>query len=359
MEEKKSNGISVSGFFLIIAIIIIIAMGYFIYKFYNDKTTETKKAADLQTEVDRLNGTVSELQGKINSISENINVNVNNTDTGVENKTSTIEDTLPQLAGKFFDIDLITKESGEIQNVKNYKDFEYDLDSDGIIDKITLKHVLNENEDTYSFDREYYILDYNGNSIYDHWQGNGKVSIVDLDETDKYLDILVYDDGPSDDPVYYFYRKSGSQIIAMGKFSIERSFLCDGKGKILSADRMMPWVSPQVFNCYYVIEDNKFRKNNLDFSYNKDYEYTSSNGFFTTDLENLKLFENEKHNNTYGDLVELGKEYNIIKLDETTKFKIIEFVKSEKEYSPIDLKVILSDGTEGYLIHPYRKIYDI
>ena len=38
MEEKKSNGISVSAFFLIIAIIVIVAMGYFIYKFYNDKT---------------------------------------------------------------------------------------------------------------------------------------------------------------------------------------------------------------------------------------------------------------------------------------------------------------------------------
>lgn len=70
MEEKKSNGISISAFFLIIAIMVIIAMGYFIYKFYNDKTNETQRADGLQAQVDGLNGTVNELQGKINDINE-------------------------------------------------------------------------------------------------------------------------------------------------------------------------------------------------------------------------------------------------------------------------------------------------
>lgn len=81
MEEKKSKGISVSAFFLIIAIIVIIAMGYFIYKFYNDKITETKRADELQVKVDSLDGTVSELQGKINSLSEDINSNSSNENT--------------------------------------------------------------------------------------------------------------------------------------------------------------------------------------------------------------------------------------------------------------------------------------
>ena len=67
MEEKKSNGISVSAIFLIIAIIVIIAMGYFIYKFYSDKVDENKRANELQAKVDSLDGTVRDLEGKINS----------------------------------------------------------------------------------------------------------------------------------------------------------------------------------------------------------------------------------------------------------------------------------------------------
>ena len=145
---------------------------------------------------------------------------------------------------------------------------------------------------------------------------------------------------------------------------MERGFLCDGKGKVLAADRNSPWVNPQVFNCYYTIENNEFKKHSLDIFYNKDYEYTSNEVFFTTSLENLKMFEKDKSNvigtgnANANDLVTLGKKHNINKLDPNTKFKIVEFVENEnEEYSGINLKVILSDGTTGYLIHPYGIFY--
>ena len=80
MKEKKSLNISLSTFLLIIAIIVIIIMGILMCKFYNDKTKEIKKNANLQNDINRLNGTVSELQGKINSVSE-ILTNEDNKDT--------------------------------------------------------------------------------------------------------------------------------------------------------------------------------------------------------------------------------------------------------------------------------------
>ncbi|MBR0427919.1 MAG: hypothetical protein IJK18_06970 [Clostridia bacterium] len=270
---------------------------------------------------------------------------------------STSSKTVPQLAGNFYEIKSIIKEYRENEKVKNYKDFNYDLDSDGTIDKITLKHIINEKEEEYSSDRDYYSFEYNGKPIYDHWDGFGSVGIVDLDSRDKYLDIWVYDDGPSDDPGYYFFRKVGNKIIKMGELGVERGFLCDGKGRILSAHRDMPWIIPQVFNCYYTIENNKFKKHALDFSYNKNYEYTSSTGFFTTDLENLKKFEKDNsRTSNKEELIAFGKKYNINKLDKNEKFKLIEFIKAEA-YSPVDIKVKLSDGTEGYLIHPYGRFY--
>ena len=58
MEEKKVTKISLSTFFLILAIIAIIVMGIFMYKLYNEKTEETKKSNELQTQVNSLNETV-------------------------------------------------------------------------------------------------------------------------------------------------------------------------------------------------------------------------------------------------------------------------------------------------------------
>ena len=77
----------------------------------------------------------------------------------LETTISSNTDTLPQLPGDFFDIKSIIKEYRDNQNVKNYKDFKYDLDSVGIMDKITLKHIINENEESYFSNREYYVID--------------------------------------------------------------------------------------------------------------------------------------------------------------------------------------------------------
>ena len=75
MEEKNVTKISLSTFFLMLAIIAIVVMGVFIYKLNNDKTVEIQKSTELQAQVNSLNGTVSDLQGKINNISETINSN--------------------------------------------------------------------------------------------------------------------------------------------------------------------------------------------------------------------------------------------------------------------------------------------
>ena len=69
MEEKKVTKISLSTFFLILAIIVIIIMSVFIYKLYNDKTAEVNKSNELQSQVNNLNSTINNLQGKIDSIS--------------------------------------------------------------------------------------------------------------------------------------------------------------------------------------------------------------------------------------------------------------------------------------------------
>ena len=69
MEEKKTIKISLSTFFLIIAIIIICIMGYFLFKMNSDKLAETDRTAELQSEVNTVN------ENRTNKIAETISNN--------------------------------------------------------------------------------------------------------------------------------------------------------------------------------------------------------------------------------------------------------------------------------------------
>ena len=100
MEEKNVTNISLSTFFLILAIIAIIVMGIFIYKLNNDKTTEIQKSTELRSKVNSLNGTVSDLQGKINNISETINSNNSSESSNTINNNNSTENTTVKFSEK-------------------------------------------------------------------------------------------------------------------------------------------------------------------------------------------------------------------------------------------------------------------
>ena len=85
MKEKNEAKTNVSTILLVVAIIVIIAMGYLVYKLYNEKTIETDK-------VSKLNSKISELENvqkntdyssdKINDANENaekFSINTDNT----------------------------------------------------------------------------------------------------------------------------------------------------------------------------------------------------------------------------------------------------------------------------------------
>lgn len=97
MEEKKVIKIRLSMFFLILAIIVIIVMAVFLYKFYNEKTEANEKSTELQTQLTNLNETVSNLQVKLDSLSNTINSNSSTENNNTENpstETSTSTSTL-------------------------------------------------------------------------------------------------------------------------------------------------------------------------------------------------------------------------------------------------------------------------
>lgn len=88
MEEKQVKKINLLTLFFIL---VIIVMGIFIFTLYNEKTEETKKVSEFQTQVNNLNKTVSNLQEKTVNTSETINSNnstENTTTTNASNNNS-------------------------------------------------------------------------------------------------------------------------------------------------------------------------------------------------------------------------------------------------------------------------------
>ena len=122
MKEKNVTKISISTFFLILAIIAIIVMGLFIYKLNNEKVKADEKAARLQKQVNNLNSTVKDLQGKINNISETIN---SNNSSNKDNNTETFTDEQVKTA------------------LANYLELKAHLNCNGLLNKLTEKGELN------------------------------------------------------------------------------------------------------------------------------------------------------------------------------------------------------------------------
>lgn len=69
-NEKNVVKISLSTFFLILAIIAIVVMGVYMYK---EKISHNKEIESLETNLDAKESKIDELQGKIDSISNTIN----------------------------------------------------------------------------------------------------------------------------------------------------------------------------------------------------------------------------------------------------------------------------------------------
>ena len=87
MEEKKEIRVSLSTFFLILAIIVIGVMGYFIYKLNDDKTKATEQVSELNNQIKSLENSVSSLQKAIENTS-----NIEK-DTQITSNTSSTEKT--------------------------------------------------------------------------------------------------------------------------------------------------------------------------------------------------------------------------------------------------------------------------
>ena len=164
MEKKKP--INLSTIFLIVALIIIVVMGYFIYKLYNNNITANK-------EEEKLNEKISSLEEQIDELKEtkNDNVLINTDENNISDDEPNItenEESNEDIIGVWNTFQLIDAEKGEIiQNLSNVLGTGYiqygsylELKEDGTfldaIYPITSGELSTEG--TYTIAKDYYKL---------------------------------------------------------------------------------------------------------------------------------------------------------------------------------------------------------
>lgn len=202
MEEKKVTKISLSTFFLILAIIAIIVMGIFMYKLYNEKTEETKKSNELQTQVNSLNETVRDLQEKINNISETSNSNnstenTSTTNTSSNNSTSFTDEQVKTALSTFLELRAHANCDALLQNLTEKRNLNYDPSKNTILDdgtvvttikfsdyKNAMLNYVSESEFEKNWTSSQYFYE-NSNGYLNKAQGGGGLRVYTINSITK------------------------------------------------------------------------------------------------------------------------------------------------------------------------------
>lgn len=199
---------------------------------------------------------------------------------------------------------------------------EYDLDGDGKNENIQALLSNDYNLNSYVKVNDITVEIYTDSP-------NGEVKIIDLDSNDNYLELACFDDGPSGDPHYKFFRYNGEELIALGE--IDSGAIMDGRGKFISWFSLGVNFKPQFYTSWIELMDNEFidRDHDVDQYIGETFELSGSGFFVQLDEKPEKYYE-------YMD-------WEAIREFEATNIKILDI------YSASILFIEFEDGQKGLL----------
>ncbi|HOQ16004.1 MAG TPA: hypothetical protein PLC16_04400 [Defluviitaleaceae bacterium] len=156
----------------------------------------------------------------------------------------------------------------------------YDLNKDGSLDSIEARLKYRDESFLRINNTEFLMTSDNPCDMY----------LIDLVEDDSFIEIVVYDDGPSGDPVSTFYRYDGKNIYELGHFhthidtedtiySYYGNVLTDGKGNFLPPDCIEKFILPNIITGYYSIEAQQLVYHPIDYEKYLVDEYTIAEDF--------------------------------------------------------------------------------
>ena len=282
-----------------------------------------------------------------------------------------------QFDSSFYKIEDCAVEKVECATIADKIDYEFDIDADSSMDKITVEVDKKG--------KKAIIFKINGSEFDNGSDMKGaKFFLADLNKFDNTIEVVIYDEGENGKPHYLVYSKSGSRMKLLEDIDGSELYL-DEIGKIAALSNKAPKTNPIVFSEYYEFEEGKLSTEALNATRVKNIEFTAENEYFTTDLNNLDDYYDlvgikksgkkkntntninnnnnttEKNNNTNnstntnssteyeaGDLTGVNEEFlekaKIEKLTSEDKFEIKSFTED------LDIEVELKDGRKGYVL---------
>ncbi|NLK42999.1 MAG: hypothetical protein GX300_01230 [Tissierellia bacterium] len=222
---------------------------------------------------------------------------------------------------------------------KEYEDFslnaegKYDLNEDSKVDLIEIK-LLGREEST---------IKINDSEISIYTDHPFDVYLVDFLKDDGFIELVIYDDGPSADPVTTFFRYDGKNIYQLGSLFTDirmgdpNKVLTDGGGSFIEIGGLAKFIFPQIIKGLHTIEDNQLIYNPSDLSKYINKEYT-----ITTDFKAFFIEENLRDDLTSQD-VEFIWDYEV--MSEFKKGETIKLIVHDEFWYGIELQ----NGTTGIL----------
>ena len=174
------------------------------------------------------------------------------------------------------------------------------------------------------------------------------IYFVDLNENDNNIEVVIFDDGPSDDPNYTIYTKSENKMIKLKNIA-GYPFKTDRNGIILVGNVYSNVINPEIHFEYYIIQNGKLEVKNIDIEKIENLELKTSYLYFTEDYKNVNKIFSKSEN-----IEENLQILNIEQLNEDITFRIKGFTIEENfSYDGLGYKILveLSDGRKGYIFH--------
>lgn len=213
------------------------------------------------------------------------------------------------------DFDLYRDEKDFLLSVEG----KYDLNQDGELDKILANFAGGKES----------LIEVNGHKIAVAFDKPVDFYLIDLIQDDGFIEIGVYDDGPSADPKTTFYRYSGKRLYKLATINTDIKAKCtiypyygnvltDGKGKIIGPDHIANFLSPNIVKGYYSIEGDRFKLKSIDYKKYLEDEYT-----FTSDFDAFFVEKNLETKISKKDLNFSWDENEIVKFKRGERVKVI------------------------------------
>jgi hypothetical protein len=219
------------------------------------------------------------------------------------------------------------KEDVKVQKVK-YED----INGDGKLDRIEYTALMKSGKITLKINDSEIKLETNHPS--------SDFNIVDIDRSDNYKEIDIFQDGPSDDPSSKFFIYNGNSIIEIGEI-FANDYSLDGQSKITT----------------YLDKISKFYPNinvgwtEMDIDHKFNYKTINKNLFINKQYKIDFPIPNENqswniHESSDSDSYN-SKPLAIVNKGETVT--IIDVMRQGER--DVEFKVRLQNGTEGWMLH--------